>query len=122
MRVSKSEAASRLGVSVDTIERRLKAGELKGHKEPRPQGYRWMIELPDDGDNGDAQEHTSVDAEVCACGCAGEIKRLEEMVGMFREQIGVKDTQISELHVLLQQSQAALPAPKTRWRWWPWRK
>ena len=34
-RLSMKHAAERLGVSVDTIRRRLKKGELVGEKEPR---------------------------------------------------------------------------------------
>lgn len=45
-RLSMKQAAERLGVSVDTIRRRLKKGELVGEKEPTPQGYEWRIILP----------------------------------------------------------------------------
>ncbi len=46
MLVTKKEAAELLGVSVDTIDRRIKRGELKGHKELRPQGLTWLVEVP----------------------------------------------------------------------------
>jgi len=46
--VTIKEAAARLGVSEDTIKRRLKRGELHGEKQERPQGFTWLIELPDD--------------------------------------------------------------------------
>ena len=40
----------------------------------------------------------------------------------WREQVEGKDKQIGELHVLLQQAQAALPAPRENhhpwWRFW----
>ncbi len=46
--VSIQEAAERLGVSADTIRRRLKRGELKGTQEPHGKsGYRWLVHLPD---------------------------------------------------------------------------
>jgi excisionase family DNA binding protein len=49
MDVSIKEAAERLGVSVDTVRRRLKAGELEGRREPHGKsGYRWLVHLPDD--------------------------------------------------------------------------
>jgi excisionase family DNA binding protein len=44
--VTKKKAAELLGVSVDTIERRIKRGELKGHKESRPHGLTWLVEVP----------------------------------------------------------------------------
>jgi len=49
MELTIRDAAERLGVSSDTIRRRLKAGELAGRQEPQgKQGYRWMVQLPDD--------------------------------------------------------------------------
>ena len=48
MDVSIKEAAEHLGVSVDTVRRRLKAGELEGRQEPHGKsGYRWLVHLPD---------------------------------------------------------------------------
>jgi hypothetical protein len=70
---------------------------------------------------------------------AGELRRLEEMVQFLkaelngrdvqieswkqeaeahREQLQAKDRQIEQLHVLLQQAQAALPAPRENRPWW----
>jgi hypothetical protein len=43
--VSVMEAATHLGVSPDTIRRRIRNGELKAHQEPTPQGYVWGVEL-----------------------------------------------------------------------------
>ncbi len=37
------EAAARLGVSVVTVRRRLKAGHLNGMKVETPQGYEWRV-------------------------------------------------------------------------------
>lgn len=42
------EAAAALGVSQDTIRRRLKAGEIEGRKEEMGSGYRWVVTVPDD--------------------------------------------------------------------------
>ncbi len=49
MELTIRDAAERLGVSSDTIRRRLKAGELAGRQEPQgKQGYRWIVQLPED--------------------------------------------------------------------------
>ncbi len=49
MELTIRDAAERLGVSSDTIRRRLKAGELAGRQEPQgTQGYRWLVQLPAD--------------------------------------------------------------------------
>jgi hypothetical protein len=38
-----AEAAAALGVSVDTVRRRLKRGQLVGERRPTLQGFAWMI-------------------------------------------------------------------------------
>jgi len=45
-RVTISTAAARLGVSTDTIRRRIKAGDLTGERVPTPQGHRWVVLFP----------------------------------------------------------------------------
>lgn len=44
--VTIAEAARRLGVSPDTIKRRLKRGELVGRKQSSTRGMLWQIEVP----------------------------------------------------------------------------
>jgi hypothetical protein len=46
--VSMTQAAGCLGVSVDTIRRRLHRGELQGKQKPISQGFAWLIEIPDE--------------------------------------------------------------------------
>jgi len=45
-RVTIRDAAARLGVSADTIRRRLRAGTLTGERVSTPQGHRWVVALP----------------------------------------------------------------------------
>ena len=44
-RVPIKEAAKRLGVSADTIKRRLKTGELVGHQKSTAPGFVWLVEV-----------------------------------------------------------------------------
>ena len=49
------------------------------------------------------------------------IRRQDETIAQLQEQLQSKDRQIEQLHILLQQAQAALPAPRegrTWWRFW----
>jgi excisionase family DNA binding protein len=39
------EAAQRLGVSPDTVRRRVKSGELPAHQKKRGQGFQWLVDL-----------------------------------------------------------------------------
>jgi len=109
-KVSVGEAARRLGVSTDTIRRRISKGELTAHQEPTPQGFRWKVELtlkdqPFNGHNNNVETLvTTLQAQVKA--------QAEELDSRRRE--------VQELHVLLQTAQAALTAPERRtwWKWW----
>lgn len=42
-----TQAAEAYGVSVDTIRRRIKRQELDTRREMTPQGFRWLVPLPD---------------------------------------------------------------------------
>lgn len=46
-RLSIEDAATRLGVSVSTLRRRIRAGALTVERSPTPQGYRYAVLLPD---------------------------------------------------------------------------
>ena len=45
-RVPIPEAARVLGVSIPTVKRRLKRGELAGERERTPSGFKWLVLLP----------------------------------------------------------------------------
>jgi hypothetical protein len=118
-RVSIPEAARRLGVTQETIRRRIRKGELASYQEPRPQGYVWFVDVPEEElaaeepKNPDFKDDTS------------EVQLLREMMELVREelktkdrQLESKDQQIKELHVLLQQFQMALPAAGDNRSWW----
>jgi hypothetical protein len=45
-------------------------------------------------------------------------RQMETQVSAHQEQMAAKDRQIEQLHVLLQQTQASLPAPRGRKPWW----
>ena len=111
MQVTIAEAARILGVPEKTVRRKVHNRELQGTQIDTPRGFRWMVEVPD----GDPeQEHHGED---CAT--------LRELVTVLREELAVrdrqleaKDKQIEQLHVLLQQAQAVLPAPRENRSWW----
>jgi uncharacterized protein HemX len=47
-----------------------------------------------------------------------QVQAQKEQLSAKDRQLENKDRQIGELHVLLQQAQAALPAPKDNRSWW----
>ena len=125
-----AEAAQRMGVSVATVKRKLRKGELKGQREPRPQGFTWMVEIPEVQKQFRTHTRTGESTPIstdATDGAPKEVRRLEEMVTLLqneleatregsRQQLETKDRQIEQLHVLLQQ--AALPAPRNNRPWW----
>ena len=120
--VSIKEAAQRLGVVEATVRRHIRNGELVAHQVPRPQGFVWMVELPEDevekpGNNGASVELMESLRDT--------IRRQDETIAQLQEQLQSKDgqleskdKQIEQLHVLLQQAQAVLPAPRDKRSWW----
>jgi len=104
--VSVGEAAQRLGISTDTIRRRIRAGELVAHKEPTPP-YRWQVQL-----KNDQHGHDSALTDL--------VTALEGQVKAQAEELDARRREVQELHVLLQTAQTALTTPERRtwWRWW----
>ena len=125
--VSIGQAVRRLGVSEVTIRRRLRKGELHGHKRQTPQGYVWMVELPDDvaenNKDGSNREGESLSELVAALRSQVEgqqelVDSLQAQVKAQQEELTAKNKQIEQLHVLVQQAQAALPAAGDNRSWW----
>ena len=52
--VTVPEAAVRLGISPQTVKRRLKSGKLRGRQEATAQGFNWLIDVPDIPNNPSA--------------------------------------------------------------------
>jgi len=104
-------AAEHLQVSTATVKRRLRNGTLKGRQIPRPQGYTWLIEVDQHQDNHPLTTGSSE-------GVNAPVQELT-MVTWLQEELSARRREISELHVLLQNAQAALPAPhKPWWQFW----
>ena len=123
-----SEAALRMGISVDTVRRRLRKGELQGRHQPTPQGFIWLVELPDPsttleaGDDPTPYVRADATSQAHDAGArhftghqseSGNTPALRELVDVLRHEIDTrdrqlesKDRQIEQLHSLLQQAQS----------------
>lgn len=120
MRVTIQEAAHKLGIAESTVRRRLRNGELQGEQMTTPQGYTWLVELPDDVT---AEKESDLLLSEGAGVMRELVDSLRSHVNGLEGQLTTKDRQIEQLHVLLQQVQAALPAPSEPKSWWrPWKK
>lgn len=105
------DAAQRLGVSADTVKRRIKAGALEARQEPTAQGYRWLVAIgaPETPPAGGAAEIAQLRAEA------------ERLRGLLAEIAAERDY----LRTALLGSLARLPQIAERasqrpawWRFW----
>jgi hypothetical protein len=122
------EAAQFLGVSTHTIKRRLKKGELKGEQRATPQGFVWLVEVADEpvvfdsaiaDDSGAIPTATSAShfKEVIEL-LKSDLEERDKQISFLKEELESRRREIQELHVLLQQSQTALPAAGDNRSWW----
>ncbi len=109
MQTTIPEAARRLGLSEKTIRRRVHNGDLTGTQVSTRQGFTWMVDIPDDVPGEDARSDERGE----------DNPDLRELVATLKDELARKNTQIEQLHVLLQQQALALPAPgRSWWRFW----
>jgi len=92
MLLSIKETATRLGISADTVHRRIRAGALDAHK----QNGQWRVEVG----GADALADAPADAP-------GPTQDTTAMLEALTAQLAMKDQQIERLHTLLMQSALA---------------
>ena len=122
-RVSIREAAQRLGVSQDTIRRKIRAGTLPAAKVATPQGFVWLVELAgdaqsviDDAPQQDAAQAAAIELALLQERLASADRMLDELRSdrdAWRERAQQDAEAAREMRVLLQQAQSialALPA------------
>lgn len=117
--VTIAEAAKSLGTSIDTIRRRIGKSELKARKVPSSHGEMYLVELPDgvSPDVPSAENKTENKVENTL-----EVETLRKTISILETELDSRRREVQELHVLLQQAQAALPpGRKTDSTPW-WRK
>ena len=140
VRVTRKEAASRLGVSKSTLDRMIKKGELETETEQH--GHRhtvWVLmddateDISDDstgntnGHSPASSEHTGGDTGAENLALQAEVKGLRELVDLYRERLTDADWRYQEVLEQLKTMTKALPAPaepaapRPRRRWWPFR-
>ncbi len=114
-----TEVADAYGVSVDTIRRRMRRGELEARRQQTPQGFKWLAVLPEPettetAANTPGSPRTN---ETVAQGVTVVEHDREELVATLRQELALRNREIARLHeVLASQAKAievttaALPA------------
>jgi len=116
-----STAAVRMGLTSEAVRKRIARGTLPATK----QDGRWYVVL----DERDSLDPTSWTGHPTPDGLDGVqdavqdgkdklIEVLQAQVVSQGEQLDARAREVQELHVLLQQTQAALPAANGRRPWW----
>lgn len=116
-----ADAAARLGLSTETVRKRLQRGKLKGYKTPEG---AWRVILPgldSPGQQPGPSPDSSPDKGLDGSGAL--VAALRDEVAFLRSQLQARDDEIRRAHILLQQAQqqstALLPAPRAPW-WRRW--
>ena len=117
-----AEAARRLGVSADTVRRRLKRGELEGEQHPTAQGFTWLVAMPAGSGSPDAALVHAPDGQAATSAegtTVAELWRaLEEegkaTVAAKDETIGRLDAEVAFLREQLDQRSRELAAERER--------
>jgi len=100
-----ADVAAAYGVSVDTIRRRMRRGEVEARREATPSGFKWLVRMPPPEER--AASNAAQDAprsprasETSEHG-ALVLEGQTELIEALRGQLAVKDQQIRELHEIL---------------------
>jgi len=101
--VSIAEASRILGISQDTVRRRLRTGELSGERVQSPGGFKWLVDVPEPATT-DADNH-------------GETEALRKLISVLQTQLDARTREIGELHQLLA-ARALGPGQRPWWRFW----
>jgi len=119
-RLSIPEAVHTLGLSQDTIRKRLRSGDLQGQKVKGAGGFRWEVFVADDPTvKGVTQDGNH--ANVTDDGNDGDHANDgngSALVEILREELTEKNRQISELHRLLAQTALNAAPGRPWWQFW----
>ena len=107
--VSITDAAAILKVSVDTVRRRIKQGELQARKVASPHGEIYLVEIPEAVVLVPSESPVNKDANPTE---AETIEAMKKTVSVLESELAARRREVQELHVLLQQAQKQLPPGK----------
>ncbi len=86
-----AEVAGAYGVSVDTIRRRMKRGELETRRHQTPQGFKWLAVMPEPALTETAQNVPGSPRtnETAAQGVTVVEHDREELVATLRQELSI---------------------------------
>ena len=132
VRVTRNEAAARLGISKSTLDRVIKRGELTTETEQHGRRHTVWVLMDDVSENPsgvtseDSGNHSGGDTGAENLALQAEVLGLRELVDLYRERMADADWRYQELLEQLKTMTKALPAaqdaaPRPKRWWWPFR-
>lgn len=116
-----AEASQRLGISPDTVRRRIARGELAARKIPTAHGESYLVDLPEEAAAPADPKAAAAPGTRTMAAVQGTETDLRKTIAILEGELAARTREIHELHILLQQAQAlALPAGRAERRssWW----
>ena len=109
-RLSIPEAVHILGLSQDTIRKRLRSGELQGQKVKGAGGFRWEVFVADDPTvKSDTNDDTNDGALV---------DQIQARIDSLEAQLTTRAGEINQLHRLLAQTALNAAPDRPWWKLW----
>ena len=132
VRVTRSEAAARLGISKSTLDRVIKRGELTTETEQHGRRHTVWVLMDDVSENPsgvtseESGKHIGGDTGAENLALQAEVSGLRDLVELYRERLTDADWRYQELLEQLKTMTKALPAaqdaaPRPKRWWWPFR-
>ena len=132
VRVTRNEAAARLGISKSTLDRVIKRGELTTETEQHGRRHTVWVLMDDVSENPsgvtseDSGKHIGGDTGAKNLALQSEVLGLRELVELYRERLTDADWRYQELLGQLKTLTKALPmateeTPRPKRWWWPFR-
>jgi hypothetical protein len=117
-----AEVAAAYGVSIDTIRRRMKRGELEARRHQTPQGFKWLALMPETIEPAASEPphdapRSLQPSDVSTQGVQIVERDREELVATLRQELALRNREIARLHEVIasqakaiEVTMAALPA------------
>jgi len=95
------EVAAAYGVSVDTIRRRLRRGEMEGRRETTPQGFRWLAQMP-------SESAGAISASTSTAVQGIESAAPVELIATLQRELELRNQEITRLHTVVESQARAI--------------
>ena len=128
IRLSVADAAARLGISTDTVRRKLKRGQLQAKRDNHGQ---WWVEVPADAKPAEPMQHAAYEPRPDPVGALLEELRTQvgrlctDLDAAYARESAERErhaAEIARLDGLLIAERARVDALLKRRSWWPWRR